>query len=54
MESLAQSNNQLDRLKIDSIDVFYNDSRPVVFMSLKHNGSIVYTTVDTDQDQGRY
>ena len=30
-----------DKLKIDSIAVFYNESVPTAFMSLAHNGSIV-------------
>ena len=30
-----------EKLKIESITVFYNESVPTAFMSLKHNGSIV-------------
>ena len=31
----------LEKLKIESITVFYNESVPTAFISLKHNGSIV-------------
>ena len=48
------SNKAFEKLKIESIDVFYNESTPIAFMSLKNNGTIVYVKFDSVmEDHGR-
>ena len=47
----GNQNKALDKLKINSIEVFFNESQPVVFMSLKNNGTIVYVRLETRREE---
>ena len=51
IDSSSNNNQALDKLKINSIDVFYNETQPVVFMSLKHNGTILYVRLEVRREQ---
>ena len=42
----SDNHKALDKLKINSIDVFFNETQPVVFMSLTQNGTIVYVKLE--------
>ena len=42
----SNDNRALNKLKINSIDVFFNESLPVVFMSLRNNGTIVFVRME--------
>ena len=42
-----------DRLKIDSLDVFYNDTTPLAFLSLPSNGSIAFIRLEGVRRGGR-
>ena len=54
IDSSTNGNKAVEKLKINSIDVFYNQSIPVIFMSLKNNGTIVYMNIDiTREEHGR-
>ena len=46
--------NNLSTFKIDSMDVYYNEGHPVLYMSLKNNGSIASIKVgSSSEDVGR-
>ena len=42
--------NNLSTFKIDSMDVYYNEGDPVLFMSLKNNGSIASIKVGSSSE----
>jgi hypothetical protein len=43
----------LHQLKIESIDVFYDEDTPVAFLSLRNNGTIVYVKFVTEVEVHR-
>ena len=47
------NSGHLDKMKIEAITVFYNESVPTAFMSLKHNGSIVAVRFAADQHRDK-
>ena len=49
----AANEDGFRQLKIESMDVFYDQETPVAFLSLRHNGTIVYVKFVTEVEVHR-